>query len=98
MTAILKLEAIAGLVESGNKNITWEDFHKVAANEGSFEKIKLDLDANDSFFGSTWAGKLGLSFYAASDNKTAQMYLDYGVSRDPNTEEIKLLANMLHPQ
>ncbi len=94
---ILKLEAIAELVEKENTQV-WDEFRKVAATEGTFEKIKAELDGEDSYFASTWAGKLGLSFYASNDNTTAQKYLDYGISRDPNNEDIKVLSNMLHPQ
>lgn len=96
--AILKLQSIASLILDGNKNYSWEDFKKVADTEGQFVKVKANLDESDSSYAAGKAGMLGMCFYESHDKTTAQMYLDYGISRDPNNDDIKLLASMLHPQ
>jgi hypothetical protein len=82
-------------MESLAKLGAWDEFRKVAAAEGAFDKIKPVLDGQDAGAAADWAGKLGTMFHKAKDDASARMWLEYGRKRDPNRAEVRNLARLL---
>ena len=87
--ALLKMEALATLG-------SLDEFRKVAAGEGEFDKLKNVLDGQDAGAAADWAGKLGTMFHKAKDDAGARKWLEYGMKRDPNRAEVKKLARLLN--
>jgi hypothetical protein len=85
---LLKMESLAKLGEM-------EEFRKVAADEGGFDKLKIVLDGQDAGTAADWAGRLGAMFHNAKDDSGAWKWLEYGMKRDPNRAEVRKLARLL---
>jgi hypothetical protein len=73
----------------------WEDFRKLCYEQDAFTSIKIVLDDSDPSFAAGHAGDLGLVAHKSGDRETAQKWLEYGVTRDPNNETIRKLAAVL---
>ena len=86
---LLKMEALAKLGRM-------EEFRKLAADEGEFDRLKLVLDGQDAGSAADWAGRLGTMFHKAKDDDTARKWLKYGITRDPNGPTVKALARSLN--
>ncbi len=87
--ALLKLQALALLLDNGSKKVTQADFQKVASTEGSFDKLKSFLDKSDSAFAIDWADKLFHFFIDAKDIPTAQKWREYRITRRKNDTRFK---------
>lgn len=73
----------------------WEEFRKVATDNAFMEATKADLDEQDSAFAANYAAELGLCFVGAKDRENARVWFDYGVKKDPNNRNIRLLGSAL---
>lgn len=73
----------------------WEEFRKVATDNSFVEATKDDLDNQDAAFAADCAAELGLSLAAAKDRENARVWFDYGVTKDPNNRNVRLLGNAL---
>jgi len=85
---LLKMEALSKLGRL-------DEFRKIAADEGEFDKLKLVLDGQDAGAAAVWAGKLGTMFHKAKDDDTARKWLEYGNTRVPNRPTDKARARRL---
>lgn len=90
--AMLKLRALAAQITSGSEQYKWVDFQTFALKEGSYNNITKYLKDRDASFSAHWAGTLGSLFIEANDNDAAQVWLDYGLTRDPNDLAVQNLA------
>lgn len=73
----------------------WEEFRKVATDNTFVEATKEDLNNQDTAFAANSAAELGLSFAGAKDLENARVWFDFGVTKDPNNRNIRLLGNAL---
>jgi hypothetical protein len=73
----------------------WEEFRKLATDNTFIEATKKMLDSNDSSFAADLAAKLGQSLVEAKDRENARLWLDYGVTKDPNDFRIRQLGRAL---
>jgi hypothetical protein len=73
----------------------WDDFRKLSNEKDTFTSIKNHLAEQDPSFSALYAGHLGLAAHKSGDRETAQKWLDYGVTRDPNNGAIRNLASAL---
>jgi tetratricopeptide (TPR) repeat protein len=67
----------------------------ILTKEGFTESLQAQLSSVDPGYATGWAGAVGLIAHDAGDDKLARTWLEYGVSRDPNAQEVKNLANAL---
>ena len=57
--------------------------------------LKKELDGEDPVYAAFWSSTMGMIAHEAGSNDLAKVWLDYGVSRDPNLQDLKQLSNML---
>jgi len=62
----------------------WDEFRKLTTDNTFIEATKKYLDSQDSSHAAGRAAKLGLCFVEAKDRENARLWLDYGVTKDPN--------------
>jgi hypothetical protein len=73
----------------------WEEFRKVATDETFIASTKKYLDLVDTALAAQTAAILGLDFVGAKDRENARIWLDYGVTKDPNNPQIRRLGRAL---
>ena len=59
------------------------------------QKIRIDLDENDSSYAAAWASLIGSSFLQMKDYPAAIEWADYAITRDPNSPEVIDLAKIV---
>jgi tetratricopeptide (TPR) repeat protein len=72
----------------------WREFKELAASESDFTRLTTYLP-EDAAAAGRLAGALGLGCLGAGDKVTAVRWLEYGLSRDPNNEQVLKLATAI---
>jgi len=73
----------------------WEEFRKLAEENTFIEDTKKLLDSKDTSFSAARAAELGIGFVGAKDRGNARLWLDYGVTKDPNDPQVRQLGRAL---